>query len=297
MKQLYFLGFFSLLFSGCSISAQSEDPVLFVPKDSASASVFGTNPSQALSQKTSHPQSLLRENTEFFLIAQTLSPNQKQEFRLYSNDKKPCADSRETVSNLCIFEVWEKENVFDEEGKRGDLGKIYFFEETESGQFFEYYGGNPISWADEEFIIFEKISENKSGIKHVFSGFDPRTQEQKRLYQIAFWKDFTSQEKNGLMSITKNGTQYFFDPESYGNAFRGYRVGDPSKPFYVKSSGLENLSFIDALPEKNIQHVQWKEDFSGILFEVDFMDKENKEQSKTYEFSGLNGFVERKISG
>ena len=280
MKNLFFLGLFSFVFTGCSFSIDSEKPHIFIPKESISASVFAGD--------------LPLPESKFPLISQKLSPQKTREFRLYSSNGKPCAESREELTNLCIFEIWENNNKDNKDNKEDTPQKIFFFEETESGQFFEYYSGAPIGWKNEDEVIFEKIVEKKSGIKHLFSSFTIDTQEQKTLYQLSFWKDFATQEKNGFISFTKKGTQYFFDPQSYDNSFRGYRVLDPHQNFYVKSSGLENLALVDSLPEKNIQKVEWVEEFSDIIFEVTFLDENNKKQQKQYIFSGKTGFTEKK---
>ncbi len=256
------------IFSGCSQDDLPETPKLFIPKEPGQAQAFFLN-----EKKEGNTTSLFRNSEEYFLLEEQKEQNSEQVFRIYSTHKDGCGIGK----GFCIFEVWQ-----------GDE-KIFFYEESEEGKLQNFLGGMPITFEEKNKILVLLEDEQKNSFRKFVSIFDVSSQNSSFLLKEVFWKNTDSYEKNQVITLTKNGISYLFDPFSYADSFRAYKILDENKPFYVKGTGLENLEFLANIDLPKDAQVILEERYDGIFFRIT-----TEEESFLYEFFVSGEFKEQK---
>lgn len=277
---LLFLLISIILFSGCSSQNKNDTPYLFVPK----APLEKTSDDKKDSiislpyEKENNEGVLQRDGIEYFLKDEESAFG--QHYKLYRSTSLITEDNTEKF--LYILEIWEN----------GE--KIFFFEETQPEQFSQITEGMPSGLYAKNKILFLEEKETDKEFIYKSSFFDISTYFPSFLMKIVIWKNADQEKGNNLVSITRNGGQYLFDPLSYADSFRVYAVIDKNKPFYVKSSGLENLRLITQIPIYEGAKVVWEERYDGVFFWIEEKNPENgidntsvsKEVLYEYLFSG-----------
>jgi hypothetical protein len=270
MKKVFlFVGFFFLV-SGCtSFSDQKDNLSVFVPQE-------GEESIAELSPDESDKASLIKNNVEYFFVeSQKIAhPSEKDvffEYRLYSTHPEGCREEE----GLCIFKIYKNEK------------EIFSFEENMIGQMKEIYGGMPVGWENNYQIIFVKKEEIATAHRTFFSLFNIYSQEydSRFKHKVVYWKNDDPAEKNSIITLTKGGTQYFFDPFNSG-AFKAYRIIDVTKEFYAGGNGTQNLSFIGSVeisPNAKVMYDETRGD--GYFFRI-----EDGETTDVYQFTPQNGF-------